>query len=60
MIPVQLLESLIKKLKRAADMTHRSVEEIAATSLEAVLPPSPDLPAGIADELAAMHLLVLC
>lgn len=56
-IPVQLPEALFRRLKRAADLTRRSVEDIAATSLEAVLPPAADLPPDIADELAAMHLL---
>ena len=52
---VQLPESLFQKLKRAAELTHRSVDEIAATSLDAALPPAPGLPLAIADELAAMH-----
>ena len=56
MVPVQLPEPLVERLKRAADLTHCSVEEIAATSLEAVLPPAPNLPSDIADELAAMQL----
>lgn len=55
-IPIQLPEPLFQRLKRAADITHRSIEDIAATSLEATLPPSPDLPPDIGDELAAMHL----
>ena len=56
MVPVQLPEPLVERLRRASDLTHRSVEEIAATSLEAVLPPTPNLPPDIADELAALHL----
>lgn len=56
MVPVRLPEPLVERLKRAADLTHRSVEEIAATSLEAVLPLAPNLPPDIADEQAAMHL----
>src|SRR3990172_8110929 len=55
-VAVQLHEPLFRRLKRAADLTHRSVEEIAATSLEAVLPPASNLPPDIADELATMHL----
>ena len=57
MIPVSLPEALVRRLRRAADLTHRTVEDIAASSLAAVLPPAPDLPEEIADELAAMHLL---
>ncbi len=56
MSAIQIPEPLYERLKRAAELTHRSVDELAATSLEAVLPPNPDLPAAIADELAAMHL----
>ena len=57
MIPIQLPEPLFQRLKRAADLTHRSVEEIAAATLEAALPLLPALPPDIANELAAMHLL---
>ena len=56
MIPVQLPEPLFQRLKRAAEITHRSVEEIAATTLEAALPLTPDVPPEIAHELTAMHL----
>jgi hypothetical protein len=56
MIPVQLPESLFQRLKRAAELTHRSVEELAAATLEAVLPLAPDVPPEIAHELTAMHL----
>ena len=44
MILVQLPESLFQRLKRAAELTHRSVEELAATTLEAALPLAPDVP----------------
>ena len=56
MIPVQLPESLFQRLKRAAELTHRSVEELAATTLAAALPLAPDVPPEIAHELKAMHL----
>lgn len=55
-IAVHLPESFVQKLKRAADLTHRSVEDIAVTSLEAALPSAQNLAPDIADELAAMHL----
>ena len=57
MIPIQLPEPLFQRLKCAADLTHRSVEEIAAATLEAALPLAADLPPDVANELAAMHLL---
>jgi hypothetical protein len=56
MIPIQLPESLFQRLKCAADLTHRSVEDIAAAALAAALPLPPDLPPDIANELAAMPL----
>jgi hypothetical protein len=55
-IAVYIPASLFEKLKRVADLTHRSVEDIAVTSLEAVLPSTHDLPPDLAAELAAMHL----
>jgi len=55
-IPVQIPEALFRKLKRVADLTHRSVEDIAVTSLEAALPSASNLPHDIANELVAMHL----
>src|SRR5262245_54584944 len=55
-IAVHIPESLFHKLKRAADLTHRSVEDVTVTSLEAALPVAPDLPLDIANELTAMHL----
>jgi hypothetical protein len=54
---IHLPESLLQKLKRAADLTHRSVEDIAITSLEAVLPPVSNVPPDRANDLTAMHLL---
>lgn len=55
-IAVHLPETLVQKLKRAADLTHRSVEDIATSSLEAALPSAHNLSRADADELAAMHL----
>ncbi len=55
-IAVHIPESLFQKLKRAADLTHRSVEDVTITSLEAALPVAPTLPPDTASELAAMHL----
>lgn len=55
-IAVHIPESLFRKLKRAADLTHRSVEDVTVTSLEAALPAVSNVPLDIANELAAMHL----
>ena len=56
-VAVELPVTLFERLRCAADLTHRSVEDIAATSLESVLPPTPDVPPEISDELAGMSLL---
>ncbi|MBM3225670.1 MAG: hypothetical protein FJZ47_17975 [Candidatus Tectomicrobia bacterium] len=56
MVAVEIPETLFLRLKRAAEVTHRSVEELAATTLAAALPLAPDLPPEIAQELAVMHL----
>ncbi len=55
-IAVHIPEALFHKLKRTAELTHRSVEDVTVTSLEAVLPVMQNLPPDIANELAAMHL----
>lgn len=55
-IPVRLPKPVFLKLKRAAELTHRSVEELLATTVNAALVESPDLPADLANELAAMYL----
>ena len=53
-IPVQLPEPIYRILEDTASITHRTVDEILATTLTAVLPPSPDLPESLANELAEM------
>jgi hypothetical protein len=55
-VAVQVPERIYRKLKRAADVTYRPVEEILATTLNAALPEPPGLPPELADELASMHL----
>ena len=52
---IEVPAPLFERLKCAASLTHRSVEEIAAASFESALPPDPNLPDEVADELAAMH-----
>jgi hypothetical protein len=56
-LTVRLPTSVIAKLKRAAALTHRSVDEIVATTVDAVLVESPSVPEELAAEFAAMHLL---
>lgn len=53
---VPLPKSVFLKLDRAAKLTHRSVEDVLATTVNAVLIEPPGLPTEIANELAAMHL----
>lgn len=56
-ITVKLPVSLIDKLKRAAAMTYRSVDEVLITTINASFVAPPGLPNELADELAAMRLL---
>lgn len=55
-VSVQVPEPIFLKLKRAADMTCRPVEEVLAATLNAALPEPSGLPPDLADELASMHL----
>lgn len=55
-VAVELPRPLFQRLERVARSTHRSVEEILATTLNATLPENSDLPAELADQLAAMVL----
>jgi len=43
-------------MKRAAELTHRSVEDVLASTVNAALPPDPALPAEVVDDLAALVL----
>lgn len=54
---VSVPEPLFRKLKRAAEVTYRPVEEIVAATLNAALPEPANLPPELAEELASMHLL---
>lgn len=47
---------IYNRLKRAAALTHRSVEDILASTIDAALPPDPNLPPELADNLAALSL----
>src|SRR5262245_14672231 len=52
-ITVTLPEITVQRLEQAAQLAHRSVDEMLATTIEAILAISPQL----ANEWAAMHLL---
>ena len=56
-ITIKLPEATLRKLRRAAELTHRSVDEIVTSTIQAALVAPPDLPPELSDELAAMHLL---
>ncbi len=56
MVKVGLPVSLFDRLKRAAELTHRSVEDVLASTVNAALPPDPALPAEVVDDLAALVL----
>jgi hypothetical protein len=48
---------LYQRIERLAKATRRSVPETLASALAAALPPAPDLPQALADELAGLHWL---
>jgi hypothetical protein len=56
-VSVELPRSVFLKLKRAAELTHRSVGEVLVTTVNVALVEPPGLPADLAKELAAMNLL---
>jgi hypothetical protein len=55
-VNVPLPRSLFQRLQRIAEVTQRSVEDVLTTTVNVALPPMPDIPADLADELAAMVL----
>ena len=55
-VGVRLPQTLFQRLERIAEATHRSVEDVLATTVNAVLLPTPDIPTDLADELVAMTL----
>jgi hypothetical protein len=56
-VTIQLPEPIFRKLQQAANLTHRSVEDLLVATVNAALPELPDLPDDLANELAAMQLL---
>lgn len=55
-VSVRLPKSVFLKLERAAELTHRSVEDVLVTTVNAALVEPPGLPTDLTNELAAMHL----
>lgn len=53
-IPVDVPKPVYMRLKNIAVIAQRSVEDILTSALSVALPPSPDLPDSIADELSEM------
>jgi len=56
-VSIELPRSVFLKLKRVAELTHRSVGEVLVTTVNVALVEPPGLPADLANELAAMQLL---
>ncbi|MEZ4769189.1 MAG: hypothetical protein R2844_12285 [Caldilineales bacterium] len=56
-VTIQLPDLVYRRLQRAADLTHRSVEEVLVSTVNIALPASEDIPSKVADDLAAMTLL---
>ncbi len=55
-VSVELPEPIFRKLRHVAEATHRSVEELLATTVDAALPSMPGIPSEVANELAALAL----
>ncbi|MBE2200373.1 MAG: hypothetical protein IAE79_17290 [Anaerolinea sp.] len=55
-IAIYVPELAYRKLQRAARLTYRSVDEVLLDAIETALPSPPDVPAELAEELAALHL----
>jgi hypothetical protein len=55
-VNIQVPEPLFQRLQRVAQKTHRTVEDVLATTINVALPLESDLPIELADELAAMTL----
>ena len=53
-ISVPVPEPLYRRLEQAAILTRRSIADTLATAITVVLPPAPDLPEHLAEELAGM------
>jgi hypothetical protein len=54
-LTVNLPESTVRKLKRAAELTYRSVDDVLNATINVALSAPPDVPDDLADELAAMN-----
>lgn len=55
-VNVQLPERTFRRLQRAAEITHRLVEEVLASTVEAALPSFSHVPELLASDLAAMDM----
>ncbi len=54
MVPVMIPEPLYRRLERTSAKIRRPVNDVVASTLAAMLPPSPDLSDDLADELSGM------
>ena len=55
-VNVQLSEQTFRRLQRAAEVTHRSVEDVLASTVEVALPSFANVPEPLASDLAAMDM----
>lgn len=53
-VSVELPEPIFRRLRHIAEVTHRSLEDVLATTIDAALPHTSGVPAEIADDLAAL------
>ena len=54
---VKLPLPIYRRLKRVAEITYRSVEDVLASTVDAALPLDPNLPSDLADDIAAMPMM---
>ena len=49
-VTVKLPIPIYRRLKRVAEITYRSVEDVLASTVDAALPLDPNLPSDVADD----------
>ena len=56
-VSVEVKESVYGKLKRAAELTQRSIDDVLNSTIDAALVADSSLPQELSGELAAMHVM---
>lgn len=53
---LEVPEPVFRRLQHIAEITHRSIQDVLVSTVNMALPSEADLPAEVADELAAMSM----